>query len=97
VAGQLIKVSKDKDGVITRDVLTKKMDRLVGDYWAVDFDYESGKKSSKCHAHGRRGRVARSSRLTRASSWISRSAGPALTFSRTSGKSFRTRQDRDLE
>lgn len=38
--GKLIKVSKDKQGVITRDVLTKQWTDWV-DYWAVDFDYES--------------------------------------------------------
>ncbi len=38
--GQLLKLSKDKQGVITRDVLTKQWTDWV-DYWAVDFDYES--------------------------------------------------------
>ena len=33
-AGQLIKISKDKQGVVTRDVLTKKWTDWV-DYWAV--------------------------------------------------------------
>ena len=36
--GQLIKVSKDKNGVVTREVLTKLWTDWV-DYWAVDFDY----------------------------------------------------------
>ncbi|MEQ1908310.1 MAG: site-specific DNA-methyltransferase [Vicinamibacterales bacterium] len=39
-AGALIKISKDKQGVITRDVLTKHWTDWV-DYWAVDFNYES--------------------------------------------------------
>jgi site-specific DNA-methyltransferase (adenine-specific)/adenine-specific DNA-methyltransferase len=38
--GQLWKVSKDKEGVVTRDKLTKHWTDWV-DYWAVDFDYES--------------------------------------------------------
>jgi site-specific DNA-methyltransferase (adenine-specific)/adenine-specific DNA-methyltransferase len=38
--GQLYKVSKDKDGIVTRDLLTKHWTDWV-DYWAVDFDYES--------------------------------------------------------
>jgi hypothetical protein len=42
-AGKLIKLAKDKNGVITRDVLTKKWTDWV-DYWAVDFDYESRKE-----------------------------------------------------
>lgn len=38
--GQLYKIAKDKDGVVTRDRLTKHWTDWV-DYWAVDFDYES--------------------------------------------------------
>ncbi len=38
--GKLIKLSKDKNGVLTRDVLTKHWTDWV-DYWAVDFNYES--------------------------------------------------------
>ena len=37
-AGALIKISKDKQGLITRDVLTKHWTDWV-DYWAVDFNY----------------------------------------------------------
>jgi DNA modification methylase len=38
--GQIVKVSKDKNGITTREVLTKKWSDWI-DYWAVDFDYES--------------------------------------------------------
>jgi site-specific DNA-methyltransferase (adenine-specific)/adenine-specific DNA-methyltransferase len=38
--GRLIKISKDRNGVISREVLTKHWTDWV-DYWAVDFDYES--------------------------------------------------------
>jgi len=38
--GQIVKVSKDKNGTTTREVLTKKWSDWI-DYWAVDFDYES--------------------------------------------------------
>ena len=44
--GQLIKVSKDKQGVVTREVLTKHWTDWV-DYWAVDFDYMSRKEIIK--------------------------------------------------
>lgn len=44
--GQLIKVSKDKAGVVTREVLTKTWTDWV-DYWAVDFDYMSRKEIIK--------------------------------------------------
>jgi len=45
-AGALIKISKDKQGIITRDVLTKHWTDWV-DYWAVDFNYESRKEMIK--------------------------------------------------
>ena len=38
--GQIIKVSKDKNGVVTREVLTKEWTDWI-DYWAVDFNFES--------------------------------------------------------
>jgi len=44
--GQLIKVSKDKDGVVTRETLTKHWTDWV-DYWAVDFDYMSRREIIK--------------------------------------------------
>ncbi len=45
-SGKLIKISKDKQGVVTRDILTKKWTDWV-DYWAVDFNYESRKEIIK--------------------------------------------------
>lgn len=44
--GKIIKVSKDKHGVITRNILTKKWTDWI-DYWAVDFDFESKKEIIK--------------------------------------------------
>jgi len=41
--GQVVKVSKDKDGIVTREVLTKKWSDWI-DYWSVDFDFESKKE-----------------------------------------------------
>lgn len=38
--GQIIKVSKDKNGIVTKDILTKKWTDWI-DYWAVDFNFES--------------------------------------------------------
>ncbi|MBA5868851.1 MAG: site-specific DNA-methyltransferase [Nitrospira sp. CR2.1] len=45
-SGKLLKISKDKQGVVTREVLTKKWTDWV-DYWAVDFNYESRKEIIK--------------------------------------------------
>jgi adenine-specific DNA-methyltransferase len=44
--GKLIKIGKSKDGVISREVLTKHWTDWV-DYWAVDFDYESRREIIK--------------------------------------------------
>jgi len=44
--GQLIKISKDKEGVVTRETLTKHWTDWV-DYWAVDFDYMSRREIIK--------------------------------------------------
>jgi site-specific DNA-methyltransferase (adenine-specific)/adenine-specific DNA-methyltransferase len=38
--GQIIKVSKDKSGIVTREQLTKKWTDWI-DYWAVDFNFEN--------------------------------------------------------
>ncbi len=38
--GQIIKVSRDKNGVVSREVLTRNWTDWI-DYWAVDFDFES--------------------------------------------------------
>ena len=38
--GQIVKVSKDKDGIVSRETLTQQWTDWV-DYWAVDFDFES--------------------------------------------------------
>ncbi len=39
-AGKIIKVAKDKDGIVTREVLTQKWTDWI-DYWSVDFNFES--------------------------------------------------------
>lgn len=41
--GQIVKVSKDANGVVTREQLTQKWSDWV-DYWAVDFDFERKKE-----------------------------------------------------
>jgi adenine-specific DNA-methyltransferase len=42
-SGQVVKVSKDKKGIVSREVLTKKWTDWI-DYWAVDFNFESKKE-----------------------------------------------------
>ena len=38
--GQVVKVSKNADGILTRKILTKEWTDWI-DYWSVDFDFES--------------------------------------------------------
>ncbi len=38
--GQIVKISKDKNSVVTKEILTKHWTDWI-DYWSVDFDYES--------------------------------------------------------
>ncbi len=38
--GQIVKISKDKDGIVTREPLTRHWTDWI-DYWSVDFDFES--------------------------------------------------------
>jgi hypothetical protein len=38
--GQIVKVSKDKDGIVTREELTRHWTDWI-DYWAVDFNFEN--------------------------------------------------------
>ncbi len=95
-AGKLIKIAKDKKGVVTREVLTKKWTDWV-DYWAVDFDYESRKEIVKMpKTMGVEGElpgtvVAGEEFIEFEERWTG-----AYIFE-NEWQSFRTRQDRDLE
>ena len=41
--GQIVKVSKDEDGIASREVLTKSWTDWI-DYWAVDFNFENNRE-----------------------------------------------------
>jgi DNA modification methylase len=41
--GQIVKIIKDKNGITTREVLTKSWKDWI-DYWSVDYDFESKKE-----------------------------------------------------
>jgi site-specific DNA-methyltransferase (adenine-specific)/adenine-specific DNA-methyltransferase len=49
--GQIVKVSKDKDGVVTREVLTKHWTDWI-DYWSVDFDFENKREIIRVAVEG---------------------------------------------
>lgn len=46
--GQIVKVEKDKNGIITRTILTENWFDWI-DYWAIDFNYEDKKEIIKVH------------------------------------------------
>ena len=98
--GQLYKVSKDKDGVITKDRLTKHWTDWV-DYWAVDFDYMSRKEIIKVPIGTGLGGVASLPGLEPPQGEL---VLPDFEERWTGGfifenewQAFRTRQSRDLE
>ena len=49
--GNIIKISKDKNGIISKEVLTKKWSDWV-DYWSVDFDFENRKELIRVQSEG---------------------------------------------
>ena len=49
--GNIVKLTKDKDGILTREVLTKKWTDWI-DYWAIDFDYQSKKEIIRIKRNG---------------------------------------------
>ncbi|TBR13225.1 MAG: site-specific DNA-methyltransferase, partial [Rugosibacter sp.] len=107
--GQLIKVSKNKDGIVTRETLTKNWTDWV-DYWAVDFDYMSRREIIKVAKDA--GTEKQAANAPEGLNPLSGSAKPPVPTEsptefeeRWTGsyifenewQSFRTRKNRDLE
>jgi hypothetical protein len=95
--GQLVKVSKSKDGVVTREVLTKTWTDWV-DYWAVDFDYQSRKETIKVPVGADSGGVLPGSELPHGEiplEFEERWTGGYIF--ENEWQSFRTRKNRDLD
>lgn len=79
--GQIVKVSKDKDGIVTREQLTNVWTDWI-DYWAVDFNYENKREII---------RVANDS----TGEWEEIWTGEYIF--ENEWQSFRTKKDRSLE
>jgi DNA modification methylase len=93
--GKLIKLSKDKNEIITREVLTKKWTDWV-DYWAVDFNYESRKEIIKVPRNfGATGQPGMASADGQFIDFEEQWTGNYIF--ENEWQSFRTRQSRDLE
>lgn len=98
--GQLYKISKNKDGVVNRERLTKHWTDWV-DYWAVDFDYLQRKEIIKVPVGTGMGGVASLEGFEPPQGELKL---PEFEERWTGGyifenewQSFRTRQSRDLE
>lgn len=82
--GQVVKVTKDKSGVVKREVLTKSWQDWV-DYWAVDFDFASRAETIRVVETDAKGETHE------------RSVRTGNFIFENEWQSFRTRQDRTLE
>ncbi len=79
--GQIVKVSKDKNGIISREVLTKNWTDWI-DYWAVDFNFENKKEIIRVKNED-------------SGEWEERWTGDYIF--ENEWQSFRTKKDRSLE
>ncbi|MCD6135281.1 site-specific DNA-methyltransferase, partial [Candidatus Bipolaricaulota bacterium] len=79
--GQIVKVSKDKNGIVSREVLTKNWTDWI-DYWAVDFDFESKRE------------IIREPE-PETGEWVEKWTGDYIF--ENEWQSFRTKKDRTLE
>ena len=80
-SGQIVKVTKDKDGIINRETLTENWTDWI-DYWSVDFEFESKREII---------RVQNVETGEREEQWT----GDYIF--ENEWQSFRTRKDRSLE
>jgi DNA modification methylase len=79
--GKIIKVSKDRDGIVKPEILTKKWTDWI-DYWAVDFDFTSKREIIRVK--------------NQATSRIEEQWTGEFIFE-NEWQSFRTKKDRSLE
>ena len=79
--GQIVKVSKDKKGIVKRETLTKKWTDWI-DYWAVDYNYETKREIVRVFNED-------------TDEWEEQWTGEYVF--ENEWQSFRTKQDRSLE
>lgn len=82
--GQVVKIGKDKKGIISREVLTKHWTDWI-DYWSVDFDYRSKQEIVTVTAPDGAGRM------------VDRPQWTGGYVFENEWQSFRTRRERALE
>lgn len=79
--GQIVKVTKDKDGIVTREQLTRSWQDWI-DYWSVDFDFESKREIIRV-------------KDAESGEWQEQWTGDFIF--ENEWQSFRTKKDRSLE
>ena len=96
--GKIIKISKDKDGIATRELLTKKWSDWI-DYWAIDFDYESKKEiiRIKKEDEGVQGRLDGRAEPKQSKFSEYKEVWTGNYVFENEWQSFRTKKDRSLE
>jgi DNA modification methylase len=79
--GQIVKISKDAKGIVTRETLTQKWQDWI-DYWAVDFNFESKREIIRI-------------KNEEGGEWEERWTGDYIF--ENEWQSFRTKKDRSIE
>jgi SAM-dependent methyltransferase len=96
--GQIVKVSKDKDGIVKREVLTKNWTDWI-DYWSVDFDFESKREivrvQKEIGAHAQAALPGLGDKQLHIQDWEEVWTGDYIF--ENEWQSFRTKKDRSLE
>ena len=96
--GQILRISKDKTGKISREVLTREWTDWI-DYWAVDFDFESKREIIRVERELSSDEQMRLEGMEKAQRnltiWEERWTGDHVF--ENEWQSFRTKQDRTLE
>lgn len=95
--GQIIKITKDKNGILTRDILTKKWTDWI-DYWAIDFDFESKKEIVRVpKQQPKQIKLDGTTDLSQASLLEYEEVWTGSYVFENEWQSFRTKKDRSLE
>jgi len=84
--GQIVKVVRDKEGIITREQLTEQWTDWI-DYWSVDFDFESKREIIRVPVYGENGGETGGSEEQWTGDYVFENEW----------QSFRTKKDRSLE
>jgi len=94
--GQIVKLSKDKNGVFTRETLTENWTDWI-DYWAVDFNYESKREIIRVKKHwpGQGTLEGLEGPQPDLDDWVEQWTGDYIF--ENEWQSFRTKKDRSLE